>query len=112
MITIITKIFVLALSLVITAYLIPGVQIEGAYAAIVAATVLGVLNVLVKPLLVILTLPITIFTLGLFIFVINAGLFMLAASFIEGFSVSGFWIALLASLLLTVISTLLSKFIE
>ncbi len=112
MITLFTKIFVAALSLVITAYVIPGVEIDGAVAAIAAAVVLGVLNILVKPLLIVLTLPITIVSLGLFIFVINAGLFMLAAYFIEGFTVSSFWVALLASLVVSIISTLIHKFIE
>lgn len=111
MFSIFTKILVSALSLVIVAHLVPGISIEGAYAAIITAVVLGTLNILVKPLLVVLTLPITIVTLGLFIFVINAGLFMLAAHFIVGFTVSGFWVALLGSLAVSIISTIINKFV-
>ena len=101
---IITRILVTALALLITARLITGIDVEGIYPAIIAALILGILNVVVKPILVILTLPVTIVTLGLFMFVINAGLFMFTASFIQGFSVSGFWIALLGSLIVSVIS--------
>jgi putative membrane protein len=109
---IISRILVTALVLILTAYLIPGIEVAGVYPAIIAALVLGVLNVIVKPILVILTLPITIVTLGLFMFVINAGLFMFAASFIDGFMVSGFFIALLGSLIVSVSSAAVNNFIE
>ena len=112
MTTIITKVFIIALALVLTAELLPWVTITGPSAAIIAALVLGFLNVLVRPVLVVLTLPISIVTLGLFLFVINALLVLLAASFVSGFMVDGFWAALLASLCISIISTLLNKFIE
>lgn len=109
---IISSILVTALALLITAYLIPGIEVTGVYPAIIAALILGILNVVVKPILVILTLPITIVTLGLFMFVINAGLFMFAASFIEGFTVDGFLIAVLGSLIVSIISAIANNFLE
>lgn len=111
MIKILTKVFIIALALVLTAQLLPGVTIDGPYAAIIAAIILALLNILVRPVLVILTLPITVVTLGLFIFVINAALLLLAAYFVQGFSVSGFWMAALASLLVSFISTVINKII-
>lgn len=112
MIGILTKVFIIALALVLTAEFLPGVSIEGAYPALIAAAVLGLLNAIVRPILVVLTLPITIVSLGLFIFVINAGLFMVAAKFVHNFDVVNFWWALAGSLCVTVISTILNKFIS
>jgi putative membrane protein len=109
---IITTILVTALALLLTSQVLPGIEVTGIYPALIAALVLGVLNVIVKPLLVILTLPITILTLGLFMFVINAALFMFAASFIEGFVVEGFAWALLGSLLVSVSSAIANNFIK
>ena len=109
---IISRIIVSALALVLTARLIPGIEVDGVYVALISAFVLGVLNTIVKPILIILTLPITIVTLGLFMFVINAGLFMFAASFIEGFSVAGFLTALLGSLIVSVISAVANSFLK
>jgi len=109
---IITSILVTALALLLTAQLLPGIEVTGIYPALIAALVLGILNVIVKPILVILTLPITILTLGLFMFVINAALFMFAASFIEGFGVDGFVWALLGSLLVSVSSAIANNFIK
>lgn len=97
--------------LVISEY-IPGITVESPYSAGIAILILGILNAIVQPILVILTLPITIVTLGLFVFVINALLVMFAASFLEGFAVGGFWPALLASLILSVASTLGSRWIK
>ena len=111
MMSLITRILIGALALLVVAKFIPGVVITGLYPALIAAVVLGLLNAIVKPILVVLTLPITIVTLGLFIFVINAGLFMFAASFIDGFAVSGFWTAMLASLCVSVLNTIGNKLI-
>jgi len=109
---IIIKILVGALALLLVAELLPGVIVDGLYPAFIAAIVLGLLNVIVRPILFVLTLPITIVTLGLFIFVINAALFMFAASFIDGFGVNGFWTALLASLCVSIITTVANRFIK
>lgn len=101
-----------ALGLVLIAQYVPGIQVSGFYPAFIAALVLGVLNVIIKPVLLILTLPITIITLGLFAFVINALLFQFAASFIEGFTVKNFWYALLGSLLMSIVSAIGNRWIN
>lgn len=108
---IIARVLLTALALILVARLVPGITVEGLYPAIIAAVVLGVLNLIARPILVILTLPITVVTLGLFIFVINAFLFLFAASFIDGFTVSGFLAALIGSLIVSVISAIGNKFI-
>jgi putative membrane protein len=87
------------------------VQVQDWKAAAIAALVLGLVNTLIKPILVLLTLPVTILTLGLFLLVINALLFWGVAQLVEGFQVSGFWAALLGALLYSVIGWLLSKLI-
>ncbi|MGE5426094.1 MAG: phage holin family protein [Bacillota bacterium] len=92
-----------AIAILIAAYLIPGVVISGFWAALVVAVVLGLLNLLIKPLLLLLTLPINILTLGLFTFVINALIVMLASGLVPGFRVGGFLNALLFSLVLALI---------
>lgn len=101
-----------ALGLILIAEFVPGINVDGFYAALIAAIVLGILNAIAKPVLLVLTLPITIITLGLFALVINALLFLFAASFLEGFSVDGFWYALLGSLLMSLVSTVGNKFID
>jgi putative membrane protein len=88
---------------------LPGIHIYEFTTALLLALVLAILNAFLKPLLVILTLPITIFTFGLFLFVINACIIMLAAKFVDGFKVDGFWWALLFSLLLSTLTSLLNK---
>jgi len=100
-----------AIALLAVAYLYPGVQVQNWKAAAIAALVLGLVNTLVKPILVLLTLPVTILTLGLFLLVINALLFWGVAQLIEGFHVSGFWAALLGAILYSVIGWLLSMLI-
>ncbi|MDH5209847.1 MAG: phage holin family protein [Burkholderiaceae bacterium] len=100
-----------AIALLAVAYLYPGVQVEDWKAAAVAALVLGLVNTLVKPVLVILTLPVTIVTLGLFLLVLNALLFWSVASLVPGFHVSGFWAAVLGAILYSLIGSLLSMLI-
>jgi putative membrane protein len=95
-------------ALLIVAYLFPGVQVLDWKAAAVAALVLGLVNMLVKPVLVLLTLPITIVTLGLFLLVINALLFWAVASVVPGFHVTGFWAALLGAMLYSLVTWALS----
>jgi putative membrane protein len=93
-----------AIAIVITAYLLPGVRLSGFSAALVAALVLGLVNTFIKPVLLLLTLPLNILTLGLLTFVINALLIMLTSSLVPGFVVTGFWWALLFSLVLSIIN--------
>ena len=95
-----------ALGLLLIAEFMPGIEVDTFSTALIAAVILGLLNAIVRPVLLILTLPVTILTLGLFALVINAGLFLFAASFIEGFTVEGFWYALFGSLLMSVVSTI------
>jgi putative membrane protein len=98
------RLLVTALAAMLTAYLLPGVTIRDFISALVLALVLAILNVLVKPILILLTLPATIFTLGLFLLVINAIIILLASELVRGFSVDGFWWALIFSLVLTVVN--------
>lgn len=108
----ITRILITALALLLVAEFVPGITVAGLYPAIISAIVLGILNAVVRPILIVLTLPITILTLGLFMFVINAALFLFVASFIEGFEVDSFLVALLGSLIVSVISALGNKFVK
>ena len=87
----IVHILVVALALAATAYIVPAIQVDSLTTLLVAALVLGVVNAIVRPILAILTLPITVVTLGLFLFVVNGLAFALAAWFVPGFSVDGFW---------------------
>ena len=112
LILLITRVLLVALTLLIVAEFVPGISVAGAYPAIIAAVILGILNAVVRPILVILTLPISILTLGLFIFVINAGLFWFVASFIDGFSVASFWSALLGSVIVSLVSIIGGRFIK
>ena len=97
-----------AAALMLVAYLYPGVQVESVGAAILAAVVLGLVNAVIRPMLLVLTLPVTILTLGLFIFVVNALMFWLAAGIVGGFHVSGFWAALIGSILYSLITLVTS----
>src|SRR5690554_2228830 len=97
-----------AVALLIVAYILPGISVASFGSALIAALVLGLLNTLVKPVLVFLTLPITIITLGLFLLVLNALVFWFVGSILSGFKVEGFWWALIGALLYSIISGLLS----
>ena len=103
----ILRLLLSALAVVLLANILPGVHVATYGIAILVALVLSLLNMLVKPLLVILTLPVTILTLGLFLLVINALIILLASSLVSGFNVDGFWWALLFSLLLSVLQSIL-----
>ena len=97
-----------AAALMLVAYLYPGVAVTSFGAAMVAALVLGLVNAVVRPILVLLTLPVTLLTLGLFLFVINALLFWLVAEIVQGFAVNGFLAALIGSILYSLITLLTS----
>ncbi|MDD2421272.1 MAG: phage holin family protein [Heliobacteriaceae bacterium] len=99
-------------ALAVTAYLIPGIQIHGVITALFAALVLGVVNAVIRPVVVVFTLPINILTLGLFTLVINALMLWMVSGLVRGFEVSGFGAAFLGAICLAVISTLLSWFIR
>ncbi|MFA6006211.1 MAG: phage holin family protein [Candidatus Paceibacterota bacterium] len=99
-----------ALALLLVGYLVPGVTVSGFMTALVLVVVFGIINVTIKPLLVLLTLPINILTLGLFTLIINALLFWFVATFIKGFAVENFLAAFLGTLLYSVITTLVSHY--
>lgn len=109
---IIVRWLLLAAALLLVAELDSGVRIAGFGSAMVAALVLGLLNTLVRPLLVLLTLPVTVLTLGLFLFVINALMFYAAAALLRGFTVTGFGAALLGSLLYSVCGLVIDAAVE
>jgi putative membrane protein len=95
------------LAIVLTAYLLPGVDVDDYGTALIVALVLSIANVVVKPLLIVLTIPITIVTLGLFLLVINALIILLADYLVDGFTVGGFWWALLFSLILSIFNSMI-----
>jgi len=111
----IIRILLTAVLVMIIAHFMPGVALQGTHGvssgnfmtAIYVAIVLGLLNLFVKPLLVLLTLPVTFFTFGLFLLVINAVIIMLCARLVEGFAVSSFWTALLFSLILSLLQSVI-----
>ena len=105
----ILKLLITALALLGVAYLLPGIGVTSFYIALIVAVILGVLNLIVKPILVLLTLPINILTLGLFTWVINGFLFWFVATFVDGFSVNGLWTAILGALIVSFFSWLGEK---
>lgn len=100
------RLIINAAALLLVAYLVPGFEVSGIYAALIVAVVLGLLNAIVRPLLLVLTLPINIITLGLFTFIINAAIIWFVGTFIKGFEVQGFLPALAAALLLWLVGLL------
>jgi putative membrane protein len=99
------------LALIAVAYLMPSITVANFTAALVAALILGLVNAVIRPLLILLTLPVTIVTLGLFIFVINGLLFWFVGSFIEGFVVQGFWAGFFGAILFSIVSWILSALV-
>jgi len=107
-----TRWLLLSGALLLVAHLYPGVQVTSFSSAMIAALVLGLLNTLLRPLLVLLTLPVTVLSLGLFLFVINALMFWAAASLLDGFAVTGFAAALIGSLIYSLCGMLIDVVIE
>ena len=105
---ILVKILLSSIAVIIASYLLPGVAVDSFMTAIIIAVILSVLNATVKPILIILTIPLTVFTLGLFLIVINALIVLMADSLISGFIVDNFWWALIFSVLLSLINALLT----
>ncbi|MEI7762963.1 MAG: phage holin family protein [Comamonadaceae bacterium] len=109
---IIVKWLLSAAALLAVAYLYGGVQIQSYSAALIAALVIGLFNMILRPVLVVLTLPVTIISLGLFLFVINALMFWAAAGMLDGFHVNGFGAALLGSLIYSAFGVLIDSAVE
>ncbi|ABK16187.1 phage holin family protein [Syntrophobacter fumaroxidans] len=103
---------VVTFAIVCASYLIEGIRVSGFFSALFAAATLGVLNVFLRPLILILTLPINVLTFGLFTFVINALMLKMASSVIPGFHVEGFWAAVFGALVISVVGWVLSAFID
>ena len=103
---------ILTFAIIVTSYLIDGIQVSGFLSAFFAAAILGILNAFFRPILFILTLPVNILSLGLFTFVINALMLMMVSGVISGFKVYGFWSAVFGSLLISLVSWLLTSFIS
>jgi putative membrane protein len=101
-----------ALAIYVAAYLLDGIVLNGLAAALIAGLALGIVNTLVKPLLILLTLPLTIITLGLFIFVVNALCLMLTAALVPGFEISGFWSGLAGALIVSIVGWVLNAAIR
>lgn len=112
MLKLIAKWVLSASALLFVAYVYSGVEVRSFATAMVAALVIGLLNAVVRPVLVVLTLPVTVLTLGLFLFVINALLFWAAAAVLDGFVVRGFLAALIGSLLYTAIGMVIDSALE
>ena len=108
MVAFLVHILVTAVLLVFIARIVPGVHIDGGGPAVFGALVLGLANAFVRPILVVLTFPLTVITLGLFLFVINALMLLLAAKLVAGFSIDGFGSALIASLVLSLLNLLIA----
>jgi putative membrane protein len=107
-----TRWLLLAAALLLVAHLYPGVQVKSFITALIAAFVLGLFNTILRPVLVLLTLPVTLLTLGLFLFVINAMLFWATASVLDGFAVAGFSAALIGSLIYSLCGMAIDVLIE
>lgn len=102
------KLILSAVAVILVSYLLPGVYVDDFFTALILALVLALLNGLVKPILIVFTIPLTFVTLGLFLLVINAIIILMADSLVSGFQVEGFWWALLFSILLSITNSLLT----
>ena len=103
---------ILAIAILVTSYVMDGIQVSGFFSAFFAAAILGILNAFFRPVLLIITLPINILSLGFFTFVINAILLMMVSGVIPGFKVAGFWSAVFGSLFISLISWFITSFIN
>jgi putative membrane protein len=105
------KLLLSALAVMLVGYLLPGITVENFWVALIVAALLALLNVTLKPILVVLTIPVTILTLGLFLLVINALMILLADALISGFMVSNFWWALAFSLILSIVTSIFESIV-
>ncbi len=107
-----TRFLLIVLAILLASYVVPGVSVDSLYTALIVALLLGTINLTLKPILFILTLPINIITLGLFTLIINALLFWFVASFVDGFNVSGFIAAFIGALVVSLVSSIGSRFLD
>jgi putative membrane protein len=105
------KLLITSVAILLAGYFLPGIHVDTFWTALLVALVIGFLNIFLKPLMVILTIPFTILTFGLFLLVINAFIIMIAAYWVNGFRVDGFWWAFAFSIILSLISSALEKLV-
>lgn len=108
----ITKLLIATVSVLVAGYITPGVHVQSFFTALVVAIVLGVLNTFMKPIIMILALPINILTLGLFTVVINTGMILLTDKIVAGFVLPGFWMALVFGFVMWMVNSFLSMFLD
>ena len=106
----ILRILITAILVMVISYYLPGVRVESFGTSIIVAIVLGLLNIFIKPILVLFTLPVTIITFGLFLLVINALIILFCSEIVSGFEVTSFWVALLFSIILSIMQSLMFSF--
>lgn len=112
MLVLLTRWLVIAVAILLASTILPGIRVESLTTAIIAAAILGIINTFLRPVLLILTLPLTILTLGIFTFVLNALMLLLVAYFVDGFEIDGFWWAFLGALIISVVSWIANRFIN
>ena len=112
MLVLIVRWLVITVAILIAATIVPGIRVESLTTAIIAAAILGIINTFLRPVLLILTLPLTILTLGIFTFVLNAFMLLLVAYFVQGFEVDGFGWAFLGALIISTVSWIANRFIN
>jgi len=112
MLILITRWLVITVAILLASTIVPGIRVESLMTAIIAAAILGVINTFLRPVLLILTLPLTILTLGIFTFVLNAFMLLLVAYFVDGFEIDGFWWAFLGALIISIVSGIANRFIN
>ena len=105
---VLVRVLLNGIAIIVAAYFVPGLSLAGPGTALIAGFILGVVNVLVRPILLVLTFPLTLVTLGLFIFVVNALCFGLTAAVVPGFAVAGFWSMLFGALIVSIVSWILN----
>jgi putative membrane protein len=105
----IVQIIISTLAVLVSAYIIPGIEVTSFFTAVVVAAVMAFLNTFLKPILIFFTIPFTLVTLGLFLLVINAAIVILTSKLIDGFLVSGFWSALFFSIVLSIVTSIFNK---
>lgn len=109
---ILSHLLLTTLSILLIPYIVPGVFISSLYTAFILAIVFTIMNILIRPILLFITLPINILTFGLFTLILNGALFWFASSFVKGFAVSGFWVAVLGALVLSVLNWIADRIIK
>lgn len=112
MVNLLVRFLLNGVAVLLTAYLLPGVDVTNYETALITALVLSLANVIIKPILIVLTIPITVVTLGLFLLVINAIIILIADYFVPGFSVNGFWWALAFSLIMSIFNSIINDILK